>query len=121
MTLIGNFFVPGAFGIISSDSFLWILKVFGVALVMIGVLSLQASDVRSIVIINVKQLTGDMLPILFDIKGVESVAALAGNHDYLLSIKSRSLGKTRENILKRIQAIPEVKRIETMVVLRDYV
>jgi len=121
MTLVGNFFVPGAFGTISTDIFQWILKIFGVALVMIGVISLQASDVRSIVIIKVKQLTGDLLPELFDIKGVESVAALAGSHDYLLSIKSRSLGKTRENILKKIQAIPEVRRLETLVVLRDYV
>ncbi|MFW9919244.1 MAG: Lrp/AsnC ligand binding domain-containing protein [Candidatus Thorarchaeota archaeon] len=121
MTLIGNAIVPGAFGTISTDMFLWILKIFGVILVMIGVISLQASDVRSIVIINVKQLTGDLLPVFFDIKGVESAAALAGSHDYLLSIKSRSLGKTRENILKKIQAIPEVKSIETMVVLRDYV
>ncbi len=121
MTLIGNIFVPGAFGVVSSDIFQWILKIFGVALVMIGVISLQASDVRSIVIINVKQLTGDLLPVLFDIKGVESAAALAGTHDYLVSIKSRSLGKTRNNILKKLQAIPEVKRIETMVVLRDYV
>lgn len=121
MTLIGNFIIPGAFGIISSDMFLWILKILGVVLVIIGVTSLQASDVRSIVIINVKQLTGDLLPALFDIKGVESAAALAGTHDYLLSIKSRSLGKTRNNILKKIQAIPEVRSIETMVVLRDYV
>lgn len=121
MTLIGNLLIPGAFGVMSQDAFLWILKVFGIVLVMIGVIAIQASDVRSIVLIRVRPLTGDILPNLFAIKGVESAAGIAGDHDYILTIKSRSLGKTRTNILKKIQSIHEVKMIETMVVLRDYV
>jgi uncharacterized membrane protein len=120
MTLIGNLLIPGAFGSTSSDSFVWTLKIFGVALVMIGVIALQATEVKSLVIIKVRKLTGDILPQLFDIRGVESASGIAGEYDYLLSIKSRSLGKTRTNILKRIQAIPEVESIETMVVLREY-
>ncbi len=87
---------------------------------MIGVIALEASDVRSIVLIKVSPLTGDLLPDLFDIKGVESASALAGDYDYLLTIKSRSLSKTRKLILKRVQSIVGVKQIETLVVLRDY-
>lgn len=120
LTLGGNLIAPGAFGVVSADGFIWTLKIFGVALVMVGILSLQATEVRSLVLISVKQLTGDLLPALFDIKGVQSAAALAGSHDYLLYIKSRSLGKTRANILEKIQAIPEVSEIETLVVLSDY-
>ncbi len=120
LTLGGNLVAPGAFGVISADSFIWTLKIFGISLVMVGILSLQATEVRSLVLISVKQLTGDILPALFEIKGVQSAAALAGSHDYLLYIKSRSLGKTRANILEKIQAIPEVKEIETLVVLSDY-
>ncbi|MHA1771713.1 MAG: Lrp/AsnC ligand binding domain-containing protein [Candidatus Thorarchaeota archaeon] len=120
LTLIGNLFMPGAFGTVSSDAFLWTLRIFGVILVMIGVVALEASDVRSIVLIKVCPLTGDLLPDLFDIKGVESASALAGEYDYLLTIKSRSLSKTRKLILKRVQRIAGVKEIETLVVLRDY-
>ncbi|MFW9848168.1 MAG: Lrp/AsnC ligand binding domain-containing protein [Candidatus Thorarchaeota archaeon] len=120
ITLVGDLLIPGAFGTPSSDPFIWTLKFFGVALVMVGVIALQATEVRSLVIIKVKKRTGDILPQLFDIKGVESASGMAGEYDYLLSIKSRSLGKTRTNILKRIQVIPEVESIETMVVLRDY-
>ncbi len=120
MMLIGNLLIPGAFGMIESDAFLWILKIMGISLVMIGVIALQASEVRSLVTVRVKQLTGDILPELFDIKGVESAAAVAGTYDYILSIKSRSLGKTRERILKKIQRIPEVASVETMIVLKDY-
>ncbi|MFW9809331.1 MAG: Lrp/AsnC ligand binding domain-containing protein [Candidatus Thorarchaeota archaeon] len=120
VTLLGNMVVPGAFGVIDADSFLWSLKIFGVVLVLIGVIALQASDVRSIVLIKVKPLTGDLIPLLFDVKGVETAAALAGRHDYILTIKSRNLAKTRSLILKRIQKIPGIADVETLVVIKDY-
>jgi drug/metabolite transporter (DMT)-like permease len=120
MTIIGNLLIPGAFGILDADTFLWALKVFGVILVMIGVIALEASDVRSLVMINVKPQTGDLLPQLFDIKGVEKAAALAGPHDYMLTIKSRNLTKTRSMILKKIQMISGIDDVETLVVIKDY-
>jgi uncharacterized membrane protein len=120
LTLLGNLLIPGAFGSISSDIFLWTLKILGIGLVIIGILSLQAADVRSLVIIRVKPQTTDILPALYDIKGVEKAAALAGQYDYMLSIKSRSLSKTRTGILKKVQAIPGVEDIETMIVMKDY-
>ncbi|MHA1636912.1 MAG: Lrp/AsnC ligand binding domain-containing protein [Candidatus Thorarchaeota archaeon] len=120
LTFVGNFFIEGAFGQLTDDPFLWILKFFGIALIMIGVIALEAADVRSLVLIRVKPHTGDILPSLFDIKGVEKASGMAGDYDYMLSIKSRSLGKTRTNILKKVQAIPSVQHIETLVVLRDY-
>jgi DNA-binding Lrp family transcriptional regulator len=120
VTLIGSLMLPGAFGILEADAFLWTLKIFGVILVVIGVIALEASDIRSLVIIKVKPQTGDLLPQLFDIKGVEKVAALAGPHDYMLTIKSRNLAKTRSMILKRIQKIPGIDDVETLVVIKDY-
>ncbi|MFW9927263.1 MAG: Lrp/AsnC ligand binding domain-containing protein, partial [Candidatus Thorarchaeota archaeon] len=120
VTIIGNLIIPGAFGVLDADAFLWSLKIFGVILVLIGVISLQASDIRSVVLIKVKPQTGDLLPQLFDIKGVETAAALAGKHDYLLTIKSRNLAKTRSMILKRIQKIPGIADVETLVVIKDY-
>jgi len=120
VTLVGNFLIPGAFGVLDGDSFMWSLRLFGVILVMIGVIALEASDVRSIVLIKVKPQTGDLLPELFVIKGVETAAALAGPHDYLLTIKSRNLAKTRSMILKRIQKIPGINHVETLVTIKDY-
>lgn len=120
ITLLGNLLIPGAFGIVTGDVFIWILKIFGVGLVIIGVLTLQAADVRAIVIIKVRPQTTDILPALFDIKGVEKAAALAGSYDYMLSIKSRSLSKTRTGILNRIQAIPGIESAQTVIVLKDY-
>ncbi|MHA2601705.1 MAG: Lrp/AsnC ligand binding domain-containing protein [Candidatus Thorarchaeota archaeon SMTZ1-83] len=119
-TVIGNLVMPGAFGSVTYDMFLWILKIFGVGLILIGVVALQAADVRSLVLIKVRPQTGDILPELYDIRGVETAAALAGSQDYLLSIKSRSLSKTRTGILKKVQAIPEVEMIQTLVILKDY-
>lgn len=120
VTLLGNFLLPGGFGNITSDTFLWTLKVFGVILVMIGVFALQGSDVRSIILLRVKPQTGDLLPLLYEIRGVESASALAGGIDYLLSVKSRSLAKTRTQILKRVQHVPGVASIHTLIVLREY-
>ncbi|MCK4568048.1 MAG: Lrp/AsnC ligand binding domain-containing protein [Candidatus Thorarchaeota archaeon] len=120
ITLIGNALLPGAFGIIETDPFMWTLTILGIVLVMIGIVALQAADVYSFVIITVKPLVGDILPELFDIKGVEKAAALAGTHDYMLTIKSRNLAKTRTMILNRIQKIPGIEDIETLVVIREY-
>ncbi len=120
MTLIGNLLIPGAFGIVTADGFLWALKIFGVILVMIGVIALEAADVRALVLIKVKPGTGDILPELFDIKGVEQASAIAGTMDYMLSIKSRSLKKTRTNILQKVQMIPQVDSVETLVIMKEY-
>ncbi len=120
ITLIGNALLPGAFGIIETDPFVWTLTILGIVLVMIGIVALQAADVHSFVIITVKPLVGDILPDLFNIKGVEKAAALAGTHDYLLTIKSRNLAKTRTMILNKIQKIPGIEDIETLVVIREY-
>ncbi len=120
ITLIGNALLPGAFGIIETDPFIWILTILGIVLVMIGIVALQAADVHSLVLIKVKPLVGDILPELFDIKGVEKVAALAGTQDYILTIKSRNLAKTRTMILNRIQKIPGIDDIETLVVIKEF-
>jgi uncharacterized membrane protein len=120
ITAIGNLFLPGGFGELTSDPFLWVLKTFGVVLVMVGIIALQASDVRSIVLIRVKPHTEDILPELFDIRGVQTASALAGTHDYLLTIKSRTLAKTRTKILNKIQRIDGIEDIETLVVIREY-
>ncbi|MDH4214553.1 MAG: Lrp/AsnC ligand binding domain-containing protein [Candidatus Thorarchaeota archaeon] len=120
VTIIGNFFIPGGFGDLGADPFLWILKILGILLVMIGIVALQASDIRSVVLIKVKPLTGDLLPALFAVKGVEKAAALAGGIDYLLTIKSRNLSKTRSMILDKIQKIQGIDHIETLVVIREY-
>jgi len=120
VTLIGNLLIPGAFGLLDPNAFMWSLKMFGIILVMIGVVALEASDVRSLVLIKVKPLTGDLLPELFDIKGVEKAAALAGQHDYLLSVKSRNLAKTNSLILNKIQKIQGIDDVETLVVIKEY-
>jgi DNA-binding Lrp family transcriptional regulator len=120
MALIGNLLVPGAFGVVSSDTFLWTLRIIGIVLVLIGVISLEASDVRSIMLVKVRPRTGDLLPDLYAIRGVESVSALAGRDDYLLSVRSRSLAKTRKLILKKIQNIEGVKTVQTLVVLKEF-
>ena len=120
ITLIGNALLPGAFGIIETDPFMWTLTILGIVLVVIGIIALQAADVHSLVLVKVKPLVGDLLPELFGIRGVEKVAALAGTHDYILTIKSRNLAKTRTKILNRIQKIPGIDDIETLVVIKEF-
>jgi uncharacterized membrane protein len=117
VTVIGSF---AGLGAITTDPFLWTLKILGVILVMVGVVALQSSEVRSLVLIKVKPMTGDLLPELFAIRGVEKASALAGTYDYILSIKSRNLAKTRTKILRKVHMIQGVDDLETLVIIRDY-
>jgi hypothetical protein len=118
--ILGNFILPGAFGDLFADLFLWIVKGFGIILVLIGVIALQATDVRAVVLIKLKPQASGILSELFDIKGVEKASAIAGDYDYLICIKSRSLGKARSNILNKLNTIPEIQYHETLVVLQDF-
>lgn len=120
VTLIVNLIIPGGIGGIETDPFMWTLTILGIILVTIGIIALQAADVRSFVIVKIKPQIGDILPALFDIRGVEKAAALAGTHDYILTIKSRNLAKTRTKILTKIQTIPGIDDIETLVIIREY-
>ncbi|NWF96598.1 MAG: Lrp/AsnC ligand binding domain-containing protein [Candidatus Thorarchaeota archaeon] len=120
VSVIGSLTLPGSFGPITSDPTTWILRTFGVILVVVGIVALEGSDVRSIILIRTKSNAGDLLPALFSVKGVESASALAGREDYLLSVRSRSLAKTRKLVLKKIQQIEGVNTIQTLVVLKEY-
>lgn len=120
ITLIGNWIFPGSFGTIAGGSFVWTLKLFGILLVISGVIALETSDVRSLIMVQVKPQTGDIIESLWAINGVESVSALAGKHDYLLSVRTRNLGKTRTKILKRVQSIQGIEDTETLVVLEEF-
>ncbi len=120
ITLIGNLILAGSFGPIAEESLFWILKMFGVLLVVSGVIVLETSDVRSLVVVKVKPQTGDIIELLWAINGVESISALAGKHNYLLAVRTRNLGKTRTKILKRVQSILGIQDIETLVVFKEF-
>ncbi len=118
--IVGHMILPTGFEEMGGTPTIWILRVIGVTLVLLGILALETSDVRSIILIRVKPATGDLLPAFFRVRGVESASALAGTQDYILSVRSRSLAKTRKQILKQIQEIKGVAQIQTLVVLKEY-
>ncbi len=118
--IVGHLVLPTGFEEVGGTPTIWVLRIIGVTLVLLGILALETSDVRSIILIRVKPATGDLLPALFQVRGVESASALAGTHDYLLSVRSRSLAKTRKQIIKRIQEIEGVTQVNTLIVLKEY-
>ena len=121
LTLIGNIIYPGAFGVIPTELEIWVFKTIGSILVIEGIVALSITQERSYILIKMKYpYELDIMPLLKQIKGVESVAAVAGNYDYILRVKIRSIAKVYNMLVRKIEKLPAIKEITTMKIIKEW-
>ncbi len=121
LTLIASFLAPEIFGPISTDSLGWTLKIIGTIFVLSGIILLSVSEVRAIILVRSKTGSGDLLEKIGHIRGVESVAAVTSDHDYIVRIKVRSIGKAENLIIKQIEKIEGIESIYTLITIREFI
>lgn len=56
---------------------------------------------------------------VFAIRGVNSVAAVAGNFDIFAKVRVRTIGKPLDNIITRVEKIPGVRSLQTGLILAE--
>lgn len=106
----------------STDPVLILIKFMGIILMLLGILSFALTLTKAYVFIKMK--TGypveDVMQQLWDIKGVNRVCAVAGEYDFIIKIRTRTLVKGYERILRKLETIDGIKDYRWQSVLKEW-
>jgi hypothetical protein len=106
----------------SATPTLMVVKLMGIILVLLGVLSFALTEIRAYVFINVKggyQMHG-LIQQVWRIRGVTSVSVLAGKYDMMAKIRLRTLGKGYENIIRKLEDIDGIIEFNWQSILKEW-
>ena len=89
---------------------------------VLGIVSFALTLVKSYTFIKMKPgyPIDKIMQKLWDIKGVNRVCAVAGKYDFIVKIRTRTLVKGYENILKKIMSVEGIKEYKWLTVLKDW-
>jgi DNA-binding Lrp family transcriptional regulator len=117
--------VLGYFGIIpafSTDPVMLLIKIMGITLMLLGIISYALTLTKSYVFITM--LPGydieKTMQQLWNIKGVHRVTAVAGQYDFIIKIRTRTLIKGYERILRKVETIPGINKFKWQSVLKEW-
>ena len=99
-----------------------ILKIMGIVLVIMGVVSFALTEVRAYIFIKAK--TGypinELLNDIWHIKGITSVAVVAGKYDLIAKARMRTLGKGYERIIRSLEKVKGIENFEWETILKEW-
>ena len=99
-----------------------VIKVMGIIMVIMGVVSFALTEVRAYIFIKAK--TGHpiakLIEDIWEIKGVTAVAAVAGRYDIISKVRIRTLGKGIERIIRELEKINGIEKFEWHSILREW-
>jgi DNA-binding Lrp family transcriptional regulator len=117
--------VLGIYGIIppfTLDPVILMIKFIGIALMMLGILTYALTLIKAYVFIEMK--TGydiyETMNSLWNIKGVNRVTVVSGQYDFIIKIRTRTLIKGYERILRKIVEIPGIEKYKWHSVLKEW-
>jgi DNA-binding Lrp family transcriptional regulator len=106
----------------STDPVMLIIKVIGMTLIILGIVSFALTVVKAYIFITVKpgQSMKETMKKLWDIRGVTHVTVTAGKYDFIVKVSTRTLMKGYERIIRKIEGIEEIKKYHWESVLKDW-
>ena len=106
----------------SFDPVLLIIKIIGITIMMLGIISFALNLVKAYVFINVKPgyPIEETMKKLWSIRGVARVTATAGTYDFIIKIRTRTLVKGYEKIIRKIEDIEAIKEYKWESVLKEW-
>ena len=101
---------------------LWLIKVIGIILVVLGILSFALAQITAYVFIKVKSgaKIEETIEKIWNIRGVESVSAVTGNYDIIAKVRIRTLPKGYERIIRKLESIPDIHEFRWYSVLKEW-
>ena len=109
-------------GTIFESSLHALIKSMGMAMVILGVISFALTEVKGYVFINAK--TGhsieELIQEIWKIKGIVSIAAVAGSYDIIAKVRIRSLGKGYERIVRALEEIKGIASFKWHSILKEW-
>jgi len=120
ISILTAFLLPDLLQIDTIDAIFWLIKIIGIVLVSFGVIALALAEVRQYLFIVVAPgKDKEVMDALFNIKGVTSVAAVAGDLDIIAKVRVRTIGKALSNIITKVEKIQGVLTLQTALVLKE--
>lgn len=112
----------GIIDTISADPVLILIKLMGIVLMLLGILSFALTLTKAYVFIKMKSgyQIEETMQKLWDIRGVNRVCAVAGDYDFIIKIRTRTLVKGYERILRKIETIDAIKEYKWQSVLKEW-
>ena len=104
------------------DPVMILIKIIGTALVLLGIVSFALNLVKAYVFIRVKPgyPIDETMKKLWNIRGVTRVAAVTGPYDLIVKIRTRTLVKGYERIVRKIEEIEGIKEYKWQSVLKEW-
>jgi DNA-binding Lrp family transcriptional regulator len=117
--------ILAALGIIplfSTDPVWLLIKTIGIILVILGIISFALTLVKAYIFIKIKPGSSivKIMRQIWDINGVTRVAAVAGEYDFIVKIRTRTLVKGYEKIFHKIGSIKGIKEYKWQTVLKEW-
>jgi len=119
VTIILSLFGYGGF---SSDPIMLLIKIIGIVLIILGISTYALTLTKAYVFIKIKagyDIEKTMQQI-WNIRGINRVCAVAGQYDFMVKVRTRTLVKGYERILKKIGEIPGIKEYKWQSVLKEW-
>jgi DNA-binding Lrp family transcriptional regulator len=106
----------------SVDPVWLIIKIIGIVLVILGILSFALTLVKAYIFIKIKpgHSIDETMNKLWNINGVTRVCAVAGSYDFIIKIRTRTLVKGYERIVRKIDEIDAIKEYKWESVLKEW-
>ncbi|KAA0014986.1 MAG: Lrp/AsnC family transcriptional regulator [Thermoplasmata archaeon] len=99
-----------------------VIKTMGIILVVMGVISFALTEVKAYIFM--KASTGysidELMRKIWKIKGITSVATVAGKYDIIAKARIRTLGKGYERIIRELEGIKGIERFEWQSILKEW-
>ena len=107
---------------ISTDPALIIIRFSGIVLMLLGIISFALTLTKAYIFIKMKPRypIEETMKKLWNINGVSRVAAVAGDYDFIVKIRTRTLVKGYERILRKIESIEGIKQFKWQSVLKEW-
>lgn len=117
--------VLGYLGIIApftTDPVLLLIKFIGMVLMILGIVSFALTLTKAYVFIKMKPgyPIEETMKQLWSIKGVNHVCAVAGPYDFIIKIRTRTLVKGYERILRKVESVKGIKEYKWQSVLKEW-
>lgn len=106
----------------STDPVMLLIKVIGLVLIVMGIISFALSLVKAYIFIDVKpgRPLRETMQKLWDIRGVTHVTITSGKHDFIVKVSTRTLIKGYERIIKKLDEIAEIENYHWESVLKEW-
>lgn len=119
VTILLSFF---GYNGLSSDPVMLLIKMIGVVLIMLGISTFALSLTKAYIFVRIKPGYDieETMQKIWNIRGINRVCAVAGHYDFMVKVRTRTLVKGYERILRKVSEIPGIKEYKWQSVLKEW-